>query len=100
MTEPTLSGLHDLRRVAELCKQFNVKAGVCINKVDINPEVAAAIEVEALQRGMAFLGGIRYDDAVTTAQVRQTTVVENGDGAAASDIRAIWARVKVAMAGV
>ena len=39
VTEPTLSGLHDLQRVAELCRQFNVKTGICINKADINPEV-------------------------------------------------------------
>jgi MinD superfamily P-loop ATPase len=97
VTEPTLSGLHDLRRVADLCKQLGVKTGVCINKADINPEVAAEIEADTFQRGMSFLGGIRYDDAVTTAQVRQITVVENGDGPAASDIRAIWARVQDAM---
>ena len=42
VTEPTLSGLHDLRRVAELCRQFGVTTGVCINKADINPEVADA----------------------------------------------------------
>jgi MinD superfamily P-loop ATPase len=99
VTEPTLSGLHDLRRVAELCKQFNVKTGVCINKADLNPEVAAAIEAGALARGMSFLGGIRYDDAVTTAQVRRMTVVENGDGPAAADIRALWARVQTEMRG-
>jgi hypothetical protein len=49
---------------------------------------------------MVFLGGIRYDDAVTTAQVRRTTVVENGDGLAASDIRSLWARVQAAMRSV
>jgi MinD superfamily P-loop ATPase len=97
VTEPTLSGLHDLRRVAELCKQLNVKTGVCINKADINPEVAGEIEADALQRGMSFLGGIRYDDAVTAAQVKQLTVVEHGDGPAATDIRALWARVQTAM---
>jgi MinD superfamily P-loop ATPase len=97
VTEPTLSGLHDLRRVAALCEQLNVKTGVCINKADINPEVAAEIEADALRRGMSFLGGIRYDDAVTAAQVKQLTVVEHGHGPAATDIRALWGRVRAEM---
>jgi MinD superfamily P-loop ATPase len=94
VTEPTLSGLHDLQRVAELCRQFNIKAGVCINKADINPEVAAEIEADAVRWGMPLLGRIRYDESVTTAQVKRLAVVENGDGPAAMDIRALWERVE------
>jgi len=99
VTEPTLSGLHDLQRVAELCRQLNVKAAVCINKGDINPESAAEIEADAARRGMPLLGSIRYDDSVTMAQVRQRAVVEIGDSPAAADIRALWTRVQAAMRG-
>ena len=97
VTEPTLSGLHDLQRVAELCRQFNVKAAVCINKADINPEVAAEIEADAARSGIPLLGRIRYDESVTTAQVKRLSVVENGDGPAARDIRALWERVRDAI---
>ena len=100
VTEPTLSGLHDLQRVAELCQQLSVKAAVCVNKADINPEVAAQIEVEASRWSMPVLGSIRYDDAVTAAQVRQLAVVEHNAGPAATDIRALWKRVQAAMGGV
>lgn len=98
VTEPTLSGLHDLRRVAELCQQLGVRFAVCINKVDINPEVAEAIEVEATRRGVPILGRIRYDDSVSTAQVRQPAVVECGDVPAAMDIRALWDRTQAMVA--
>jgi MinD superfamily P-loop ATPase len=97
VTEPTLSGLHDLGRVAVLCKQFGVKTGICTNKADINPEIAAAIEAAAAERGLPFLGTIRYDEAVTAAQVNRLTVVENGASPAATDIRALWRRVQAAM---
>lgn len=97
VTEPTLSGLHDLGRVAELCGQLNVKAAVCINKADINPEIAGEIEADSARRGIPLLGSIRYDDSVTAAQIRQLAVVENGNGPAAGDIRALWKRVLVAM---
>ena len=93
VTEPTLSGLHDLRRIAELTRQFNVKAGVCINKTDINPELSGKIEKEAAELGLQIFGRVHYDDSVTRAQVRRMAVVENGDGPAAKDIRALWRRV-------
>jgi len=94
VTEPTLSGLHDLQRVAELCHQFNTRAGVCINKADINVEIADRIQAQAETMGIPVLGRVRYDDSVTTAQVRRLSVVEHGEGPAATDIRAPWEHVK------
>jgi MinD superfamily P-loop ATPase len=98
VTEPTLSGLHDLERVAELCRQIDVRAAVCINKADLNPEVAETIEAEADRWGMPVLGRIRYDESVTAAQVNQRSVVEHSDSPASSEIRALWARVQAALA--
>ncbi len=97
VTEPTLSGLHDLRRIADLCRQLAVEAAVCINKADINPEVSNQIEAEAAAREIPVLGRIRYDEAVTAAQVRRLAVVELGAGPAAHDIQALWARLKDAL---
>lgn len=99
VTEPTLSGLHDLQRVAELCRQLNVQASVCINKADINPEIAARLASEATERGIPLLGCVRYDDAVTAAQLRQRAVVEIGDSPAAADIRTLWTRVRAELKG-
>ncbi len=98
VTEPTLSGLHDLGRVAELCRQFKVKAGICINKSDINPEVSDQIEAEAATLGIPVLGRIRYDESVTAAQVKRMAVVENGRSLAATDIHALWGRLQRAIA--
>jgi len=91
VTEPTLSGLHDLRRVAELTRHFGVETAVCVNKVDINPDLAGEIEREAEALGLTVVGRIRYDPVFTAAQVRGTSVVEaSGDGPAAEDLTAIW----------
>jgi MinD superfamily P-loop ATPase len=70
---------------------------ICINKADLNLEVTAQIEAEATRLGIVVLGRIYYDESVTAAQVKRITVVENGDGPAATDIRALWERVKNAM---
>jgi MinD superfamily P-loop ATPase len=92
VTEPTVSGEHDLDRVLELTEHFGIPAMVCINRWDIHPESAARIEENAGARGAIVVGRIRYDPAVTAAQVKGRSVVELG-GSAANDIRAVWRRV-------
>jgi len=94
VAEPTLSGLHDLERVAELTVQLGVPAAVCVNKCDINPEIAERIEIMAAARGIEVLGRVRYDEEVTRAQVRRLSVVEHGAGPAADDIRSLWRKVR------
>jgi MinD superfamily P-loop ATPase len=98
VTEPTLSGVHDLERIADLCRRFGIPTAVCINKADINPEVSDQIEARAATWGVPVLGRIRYDASVTAAQVKRMAVVEDGNGSAATDIRALWERVKHAAA--
>lgn len=98
VTEPTLSGLHDMKRVAELTRHFKTKTVVCINKVDINPELSNRLEREARELGLPVLGRVQYDPAVTRAQVHGKSVVENGDSPAAKEIRALWERIRDAIA--
>jgi MinD superfamily P-loop ATPase len=94
VTEPTLSGLHDLERVVELCLRFNLSVGLCINKVDLNPQISAQIESWAQRRSIPVLGRVRYDDSVTIAQLHRQTVVEWSMGPASRDIRALWERLR------
>lgn len=76
IVEPSISGLHDMQRVAELIKHFNIPGLVCINKWDLNPDVTAAVEKEAQIRGLAVVGRIPFDPAVTRAMVAGQTIVE------------------------
>jgi len=94
VTEPTLSGMHDLFRVAELTRHFNIKTAVCINKADINPGLTERIKSEAEKLDMPVLGNIHYDEEVTRAQVAGQAVVEMTTCQATDDIRALWERVK------
>jgi len=97
VTEPTLSGLHDLERVAALTRHFEIPAMVCVNKWDLNAETAAKIEDYARQRGLASAGRVRYDRAVTQAQIERKSVVEQGTSPCAEDIRAVWNAVRTAI---
>jgi MinD superfamily P-loop ATPase len=97
VTEPTLSGLHDLERVAELTRHFGVPAKVSVNKWDLNPRIAARIEDGARSGGLGVAGRVRYDRAVTEAQIRKLAVVELKQDGSAEDIRQLWADVQAAL---
>jgi MinD superfamily P-loop ATPase len=76
VTEPTVSGEHDLLRVLTLARHFEIPTAVCVNKWDINPEMTERIEAKARATGVQVAGRIRYDPAVTTAQIQAKAVVE------------------------
>ncbi len=89
VTEPTVSGEHDLDRVLALARYFAVPAAVCVNKWDLNPEMTRKIEDRSHASGARMAGRIRYDRNVTLAQIQECTVVDL-DTEAAGDIREIW----------
>jgi MinD superfamily P-loop ATPase len=97
VTEPTLSGQHDLGRVAELTGHFGVPTIVCINKWDLNPLIADQIESEAAKQGIKTAGKIRYDSAVTKAQIMKSSVVEYTGGAISEDIKSLWRNIIYAL---
>ncbi len=94
VTEPTLSGLHDLGRVADVARHFGIAGMVCVNKWDLNPELAGEIERQAQDHGLAVAGRVRYDRAVTEAQIRKQTIVEYQSNGCAEDIRNVWSCVE------
>ncbi len=89
VTEPTVSGEHDLGRVLALAKHFGIPAAVCVNKWDLNPEMTGTIEKMARRAGAAVAGRVRYDAAVTAAQISEKTVIETG-APCAEDVRGVW----------
>ena len=98
VAEPTLSGQHDLERVLKLTRHFKIPTLVCVNKWDINPDQTAAIEHRATELGARVAGRIRYDRAVTEAQVSGRSIAEWTSGAAAEDVRKIWDKVRLCKA--
>lgn len=89
VTEPTVSGEHDLMRTLELTRHFKVPAFVCVNKWDISPEATKQIENKAVEAGAIVLGRIRYDGDVTEAQ-KQAKAVTETEALCSSDIKEIW----------
>ncbi|MBN2445868.1 MAG: ATP-binding protein [Phycisphaerae bacterium] len=90
VTEPTLSGQHDLERVAKLIAHFNIPAAVCVNKWDINPDITETIAVAAQAKGLTWAGRISYNPAVTKAQLQRKTIVEHDAGELRQEVATIW----------
>jgi MinD superfamily P-loop ATPase len=89
VTEPTVSGEHDLARVLSLTRHFNIPASVCVNKWDLNAEMTERIELKARRAGARIAGRIRYDNAVTLAQMQERAAVET-EAPCAEDIQNVW----------
>ncbi len=93
VTEPTLSGKHDLERVAQLTANFGIRTLVCVNKADINVEMTEQISEDAVRHGLKVVGKIPYDDAFTKAQIMKATLIEYTGGDIAEKIKAMWREV-------
>jgi len=94
VTEPTLSGLHDLDRVLSLSDHFKIPGMVLINKYDLNQEMTDRIEIFCREKGLGVAGRLPYDPVVTEAMIQAKTIPEwslNGLGA---EISTIWERIQ------
>lgn len=90
ITEPTISGIHDMERVAQLTTHFGIPTYVCINKYDINREVTRKIENKTKSLQIPLLDKIHYDPVITEAQIQATPVVEYCQNGVSKEITALW----------
>lgn len=91
VTEPTVSGKHDMVRVAQLADHFNVPGMICVNKFDLNPEQTRIIEDVAKEKNLSVLGRIPFDPIFTNAMVQGQTIFEyDGHSEAGQAVREIW----------
>lgn len=94
VAEPTAAGVHDLKRVLETTRHFNVPAMICINKADLHPAGTAAIEDFCREQKIPPAGRIPFDTVVTQAMAQGQPVTEfDADGAVANAVRQVWQRV-------
>ncbi len=93
VTEPTVSGEHDLGRILDLAGHFGIPVLTVVNKWTVNEEIADRIEAGSLDRGARSAGRIRYDRSAVDALMKKKSVVEYTDSGASEDIRAVWEKV-------
>ncbi|MBN1338925.1 MAG: ATP-binding protein [Bacteroidales bacterium] len=94
VTEPSVSGLHDLKRVYELVRKFGIPAGCIINKSDINSEISSEIHGFLKAGNIAHHGDLPFDDIFVKSLSLGQTVTEYNDRRLLPLIEGIWASVK------
>ncbi|MCK5824045.1 MAG: ATP-binding protein [Ichthyobacteriaceae bacterium] len=94
VTEPSVSGLHDLKRVYELVKKFRIKAGCIINKADINKDIASEILEFLKEEDIVHLSNLPYDETFTKAMTDCKTIVEIDDSKIKEAISESWEKIK------
>jgi len=97
VTEPTLSGIHDLERVRGVCHHFGIPALVCINKYDLNEDNTHQIENYCLNQGVEVAAKVPFDNTVTEAIVGGLPVVEYSQGRVTQEIESLWQHVTRAL---
>ena len=91
ISEPTISGIHDMERVLQLANHFNIPAMLCINKFDLNRKEAENIESFAQERKIPVIGKIPFDPIFTKAMIHGKNVLEfDPDSHLSKVIRDIW----------
>jgi len=94
VTEPTVSGKHDMERVVRLAAHFNIPAMVCINKFDLNIDLTRDIENFADEMGLPCLGLIPFDPIFTKAMVQGQTIFEyNMESEAGQAVKQMWEKI-------
>ncbi len=94
VTEPTVSGLHDLKRVYQLVKKFNIPAGCIINKADLNPSVARQIKEFLREENIIHISDLPYDETFTEAMTNGQTIVEYDDANLKNIVVNSWEKIK------
>jgi MinD superfamily P-loop ATPase len=94
VTEPTVSGLHDLKRVYELVNRFQISAGCIINKADINQDVVNHIEIYLRENNIVHLTDLPYDESFTSAMTIGQTIVEYDHDKLADLLTVSWNKIK------
>jgi MinD superfamily P-loop ATPase len=93
VTEPPVSGVHDLERVLDLCRHFELPVSVVINKADLNLEQAQRIHQLAEKAGAGVIGEIPFDRNIHDALMEGKTVLEYGRGEAVEALKQIGVEI-------
>jgi MinD superfamily P-loop ATPase len=93
VSEPTVSGIHDMKRVIDLSKHFRIKSMVCINKYDLNLDNVKEIERYCAENDVTIVAHVPYDLDFTRAQIEAKSITEYSDGDSSREIRMMWEKI-------
>jgi MinD superfamily P-loop ATPase len=94
VTEPTMSGIHDLQRALQLLEHFSVTPLVCVNMCDINVDNTRNIVSFCKENKVEVVGKIHFSSKVTEAMVNGKTIIECfPQEVVAKEIERVWEKI-------
>ncbi|MBS3742144.1 MAG: ATP-binding protein [Candidatus Cloacimonetes bacterium] len=93
VAEPTVAGIHDLKRVRQVVKNFNIKSGCIINKADLNKEKTTDIKEFLQEEDILHITDIPYDENFTKSMTEGKTIVEYDDKKLSEIIESSWKKI-------
>ncbi len=93
VTEPSVSGMHDLERLLEVIAHFEIKAVVCINKYNINEQKTRDIEEFCKSRNIDVIGKLPLSEVPIRSMLKSQTVIEYDNSLFSGAVRDIWHKV-------
>jgi MinD superfamily P-loop ATPase len=94
VTEPTLSGIHDMERVAQVSKHFGVLTKVVINKYDINPDNSEEIKKICQKGDIEVVAQLPFSQKVSESIVQGVPLVEFCSNGIVQEVSSLWERIK------
>lgn len=93
VTEPSVSGIHDMQRIIELSAHFKIQTMVCINKHDLNNENTGLIEQYCKDNNIEIAARIPYDTDFVKAQIQRKSIIEYSNSRASQEIKNMWEKI-------
>jgi MinD superfamily P-loop ATPase len=94
VTEPTISGLHDMQRTIEVVRKFGIQAYVIINKFDLNTEISSRIDKWCNSEAIAIAGNLPFDPEMVEAMVKGLSIIElDSNSSTSRKIKEIWNKI-------
>ncbi len=93
VTEPTKSGIHDLKRILGVASHFDIPSAVCVNKCDINNQQSKSIQKYCQTNNIPVVGLIPYDTVFTKAMIEGKSVIEFSNGSISDNVKIMWKKM-------
>jgi len=94
VTEPSISGIHDLKRALKLLAYFNILPLVCINMYDINQVNTEKIIKFCKKMNIDLVGKVPFNPLVTKAMVNGKPIVEYApESDVAKELKETWTKI-------
>jgi len=93
VTEPTLSAIHDMKRVLEVASHFNIDTKVVVNKYDLNEDKTEDIKAVCKEENVDLVGLIPFSKQVSESIVKGLPIVEYMQNDISKEIMSIWEKI-------